>query len=116
MSRRSLSKFVPILQLAMALGVWRSPGGEYHFVTPDEQANAKVALRFLRTRAGSWVALAKMTSVTVATLRYTASMRGEVGADIALEIARLAGVPVEEILTGAWPKDGACPYCGAVSR
>lgn len=26
--------------------------------------------------------------------------------------ARLAGVPVEDVLAGRWPVEGACPHCG----
>jgi hypothetical protein len=29
-----------------------------------------------------------------------------------LRASRLAGVPMETILAGEWPQEGACPHCG----
>ena len=114
--RSSFSVLVPALQFDMTLGVWRSEDGEYRFASPAEQANVKAALAFLHDHAGSWATLALMTGMRVAVLRHAASRRGEVTADVALEVARLAGVPIERILAGSWPPDGLCARCGRISQ
>jgi hypothetical protein len=81
-------------------------------LTPEEQANAKVALRVLRTRYGSARKLAVALSATIATVEAALSRRGKPSAGLALRAARLAGVPLEDVLSGAWPKTGACAHCG----
>ena len=36
------------------------------------------------------------------------------GAGLALRAAKLAGVPLEDVITGRFPVEGACPACGRV--
>jgi hypothetical protein len=81
----------------------------------EEQASAKLAVRFLRARLGSWATLAERTSLSVAILRHTQARRARITANVALRIARAAGVPLEDILRGAWPGN-ACPTCGHVTE
>ncbi len=81
-------------------------------LTPEEQANAKAALRFLATRLGSGAKLAAAMGSNLAAVRHASKKRGAVSAGIALRVARVAGVPLEDVLSGAWPKAGACPHCG----
>jgi len=83
-------------------------------LSPDEQARAKVAVRFLRERLKSWEALAEATGCSIAILRHTQGRRNRVTANVALRVARAAGVPLEDVLSGAWPAEGACPLCGRV--
>ena len=80
-------------------------------LTPQEQVNVRVALKFLRTRHGSWWRLAKAIDAKWKTLRDRAGGR-TVSGGLALRVARAAGVPVERVLSGVWPKAGACPHCG----
>jgi len=80
-------------------------------LTPEEQANARVAIRFLAKRHGTYGALAKAMGANLATVRC-AAQRGTVSAGVVLRLARVAGVPLEEVLAGRWPTDGACPHCG----
>ncbi len=81
-------------------------------LTPEEQANVKRALRVLRTRLGSLTALATAIRVNPHTLHWHVQRRGKPTAGVALRAARLAGVPLEELLAGSWPVEGACPHCG----
>ena len=81
-------------------------------LTPEEQANAKRALRLLRLRYGTMAKLAEALSANPETVREAASKRGRPSAGLALRAARLAGVPLEDVLSGAWPKQGSCPHCG----
>jgi hypothetical protein len=79
-------------------------------LTPVEQANAQAALRFLAKRHGTLANLTEVMRSKYGTVKL--AMRGRVSAGIALRTARVAGVPLEDVLSGAWPKAGACPHCG----
>jgi len=80
-------------------------------LTPEEQANVKLALRFLAKRFGTYRKLAEAMGAKRATVLLAASPRGVVSAGIALRVARVAGVSVEDVLAGRFPVAGACPYC-----
>ena len=79
-------------------------------LTPDEQVNIRVAVRFLRKRMGGMMQLASAMGSKLGTL--TAAMHLSVSAGIAVRVARAAGVPLEEILAGRWPAATTCAYCG----
>jgi hypothetical protein len=81
----------------------------------DEQANAKAAVRFLRVRLGSWADLAAKTDLSEAILTHSVARQSRITANVALRVARAAGVPLEDILRGAWPGK-ACPLCGHVTE
>ena len=96
--------------------VWRKPRPtdktrRSSDLTPDEQANVRKALRFLAVRLGDWPKLAQAMKANQATV-WAAGWKRGVSAGIAVRAARVAGVPVEEILSGRWPKPNACPMCG----
>lgn len=76
-----------------------------------EQENVRVALRFLHTRLGSWQRVAEAMKAHRPTLRDRMYGRTVTGG-LALRVARLAAVPLEDILTGRWPVAGTCPHCG----
>ena len=84
-------------------------------LTAEEQTNAKAALRFLTTRHGSVRQLAEVMSAKARTVRAALEARGRVSAGLALRAAKVAGVPLEDVLSGAWPPPGACPHCGRSS-
>jgi hypothetical protein len=81
-------------------------------LTEVERANLRRALRFLQVRAGSGPKLAALLGVS--RVDRATGKRASGGALLALRAARLAGVPVEAILGGAWPPQGACAHCGRV--
>jgi len=80
-------------------------------LTLQEQQNVKVAIPFLAKRFGTYRKLSEAMGAQRATVML-AGHSGVVSAGIALRAARVAGVPVEAILTGEWPPSGMCPYCG----
>jgi hypothetical protein len=80
-------------------------------LTTEEQESVRRALRFLRVRFGGWPRLAQAIDASWATLRDRAYGR-TVSGGLALRIARAAGVPLEDVVSGAWPPAGACPHCG----
>ena len=81
-------------------------------LTPEEQANAKAALRFLAKRHGTIAKLAEAMGAKPRTVKYALERRGRVSAGLALRAARVAGVPLEDVLAGRWPVTGTCPHCG----
>lgn len=93
---------------------WKSPGERRRFsdLTSDEHQRVRVALRFLARRLGSWKALAAAMRAKESTVTYTASARSKPSAGVALRAARAAGVPLEDILSGAFPPADTCPHCG----
>jgi DNA-binding XRE family transcriptional regulator len=81
-------------------------------LTEEERANVGRALRFLRVRAGGWAPLAKALGVSRENAVRAASPKGKPSPRIALRLAKLARVPLEDVLSGAWPPEGACAHCG----
>jgi hypothetical protein len=85
-------------------------------LTKEEQGHVGLALRFLRARAGGWDALAKVLHFGRSTLLDAASGRHPPTASMALRIARLAQVGVDDLLAGRYPEAGACAHCGNKSE
>ena len=56
--------------------------------------------------------LAAALKVTLHALEWSMQRGGKPGAGMALRAARLAEVPVEDMLAGQWPVPRACPHCG----
>lgn len=83
-------------------------------LTTEEQANVRTALRFLRVRAGGWEPVARALHFDPSLLGKVTSGR-TVTASMAVRVARLAHVGVDDVLTGRYPNPNACPHCGQVS-
>jgi hypothetical protein len=81
-------------------------------LTPEETACCRVALRVLQVRAGSLAKLAKQMNVSLGTLNFAARPRNPFGTGMAYELSKVAGVPIDDILSGRFPKPGSCPHCG----
>ena len=98
--------------------VWAKerPANETHRstdLTPEEHASVRHAPRgVLRLRLRGWEPLAKALRVNVHTLATQGQAKGRPSAAVAIRAARLAGVAVDDVLTGRWPVAGACPHCG----
>jgi len=80
-------------------------------LTTKEQANVRTALLFLRTRTGADT-LAKVLKADRATLRRVIAGNDPVSASMAFRAARVAGVGVDDVLTGRYPLHGTCAHCG----
>jgi hypothetical protein len=80
-------------------------------LTPEEQANVRRALHVLRRRLGGYVALSAALRTRVKTLQAYGS-KGPPSAAVAIRLARVAGVAVDDVLAGRWPVYGSCPHCG----
>lgn len=80
-------------------------------LTPTEQSNVRLALRFLKTRCGSYKTLSKALGFGKSTAAGLAGGR-VVGPLVAFRVARLAKVSVDDVLAGRYPAAGTCPVCG----
>ena len=82
-------------------------------LTPQEEGHVRTALRYMHTRCGTWLLVAKVIgSGKDTTISQMAQGHKRVSADVALRLARAVRVPVDDVLTGRFPKAGACPHCG----
>jgi hypothetical protein len=84
-------------------------------LTEQEQENGRRALRFLRFRAGGWKPVAEALGFKKKTLTNVSEGDG-VSPNMVFRLARLAGVTVEDVLTGRFPPPGACSHCGRTSE
>lgn len=88
-------------------------------LTPEETANVRRALRFLRVRVGTASKLAASLKVPCKLVEKHCASRGRPGAGSALRVARLAQVTVEDVLAGSWPRkwlEYRRFFCSAVSN
>jgi hypothetical protein len=96
---------------------WRRPRKHVAFeLSPEEQANVKRALKAIRAQVGGWRPLAQRLRCSVEAVRKPAGngirSNSVPSPGLALRAAQVAGVPVEDILSGAWPRECSCPTCG----
>ena len=81
-------------------------------LTDREQTNVRAALRFLHARSGTWEVTAKALRFKAITLGNVAAGRKVASPTLAVRIAKLAKVGVDDVLTGRFPAPGTCPHCG----
>jgi hypothetical protein len=77
-----------------------------------EQRNVRTALRYLRVRTGGWVTVAAALHCKTDTLGKIVSGRRGVTASLAVRIARLVEVSIDELLDGRALPSQLCPHCG----
>ena len=78
-------------------------------LTDEEQENVRAAMRFLRVRAGGWKGLAPALGFAKGTLINVKQRAKNASPTMALRVARVAGVSVDDLLAGKFPPAGACP-------
>lgn len=83
-------------------------------LTMPEQDSVRGVLRLLRKRFGTWESLAKVLEMCKRTLQNVIWRAKNVTADLAFRVSRLVKAPMEDIIGGRWPAEGACPFCGHV--
>lgn len=79
-----------------------------------EQNHVRSALRFLRRRLGTWATVADALHSAPKTIDNVVNGYNNVSASMAIRVARLAGVMVDDLLVGKFLPPGACPNCGHV--
>lgn len=97
---------------------WRRPKLAHTFaLSATEQANVKRALRVIKRRFKRWHEFADALGCYRPTLVMAAgngrSHQSAPSIALAVRAAQVAGVHVEDVLSGAWPgKRQPCPTCG----
>jgi len=89
----------------------RPPNARPRDLDDDQLANVKRAVAFLRVRYGSAPKLAVALRMPLRTVERTTHRRPRISLRTALRVARLAGVPLDDVLGGAWPGE-RCAHCG----
>jgi len=79
-----------------------------------EQTHVRAALRFLQRRLGRWSAVSDAIGFSPKTIDGVVFSGKSVSASMALRVARLLGVMVDDLLVGKFLPPGACPNCGHV--
>lgn len=78
----------------------------------EEQAHVLAALRVVKIRCGQWSDVASSLQISLKAVGKLSAGASKLTAGLALRIARLVGVPTEDVLSGAFPRPGSCPMCG----
>ena len=81
-------------------------------LTNKEQKAVRTALRFLRLRVGAWGPLAKALRYEWDSIQKVATGKRGVTPALALRVARLAGVTMDDLIAGRWLSARVCPHCG----
>ena len=84
-------------------------------LNPTERENVRRAVVYLAGRFPSWDAATEALGFTRDALAKARSPRRKPTYRTACVIARVAGVPVEKVLSGVWPGD-RCPHCGGTGK
>ena len=79
-------------------------------LTAAEQNHVRAAMRFLRVRVGAET-FAKALKADLAHLRRVVDGRCPVSESVAVRVAKLAGVGVDDVLGGKYPAANVCPHC-----
>ena len=80
-------------------------------LSPEEEANVKRAVAYLRIRLGGLTGLAKAMGVTQSSAIRASAKGGRVSVRMAFRAAKAAGVGLDSVLMGEFPPVGACPHC-----
>jgi predicted PP-loop superfamily ATPase len=81
-------------------------------LSPEQRANVRKAMDVMHIRFGGWPNVARAMKVGHKALVVAMKGPRKPTAVLAVRVAQLAGVTVDDVLTGAFPKPGACPMCG----
>lgn len=80
-------------------------------LTLTEQKHVRTAMRVLRRKVGTRTALAEALHFGVTYVKRVIDGTNAVSASMALRVARLAEVPIDDLIAGRYVP-GACPRCG----
>jgi hypothetical protein len=85
-------------------------------LSAEEEKNVRAALHFLHLRSGRWATLGRALRFHGYNLSNMANGHRAVSAKVVLRIARLAGVGLDDVLSGKYPPAGVCAHCGRTSE
>jgi len=113
---QAYTQAVPVLKKRVVYGRMapRNETRRSYDLSPKEQAHVRAALRFMRKRLGSAekLAAALQMGLQIVSKACVVNEHTKPNAGMAIRVARLAGVSVEDVLEGRFPAPGACPLCG----
>jgi len=81
-------------------------------LSPEQEARVRAAIEVLRVRIGTLRGVARAMGVNPDLVTRAARKGGKPSPGLAIHVAALAKVPVDDILQGRFPRPGACPMCG----
>lgn len=85
-------------------------------LTEEEQKRVRIAMRVLRAQAGGWKPMARALGISPRTAANVSCGDKAASVTMAFRVARIAGVGVDDVLTGKYPPVGVCPHCGQASQ
>jgi len=86
----------------------KAPKHRPGLLSPEQQDNVRRAIWALHRHHGTLVRVARMLGVRRTSLDHVLSSRGAVTAALALETARVAGVTMNDVLEGQFPRPMEC--------
>jgi hypothetical protein len=89
---------------------------EKNRLLPVEEERVRCAMGALLIRYRSWVKVAVALKTDRTTVTRVLHIRKRATPAFALRVARLLGVPLGDVLSGAFPRPGQCPMCGATKH
>lgn len=81
-------------------------------LTPQEQRQVRIAIRYLHAKCGNWETLAKMLCMQDDSIRKVLRGGRGVTPELAFRVSRLARVSIDALLFGRLVPPGTCPNCG----
>lgn len=89
---------------------------ELNRLLPVEEERVRRAMRVLHVRYGNWTRVCEALGYHRVTVERVLNIRRTATPAFAMRVARLLGVSLGDVLSGAWPKPGECPMCGATKH
>jgi hypothetical protein len=89
---------------------------ELNRLLPIEEERVRVAMRVLRVRYGNWTRVSEALEHHRVTVERVLNIRRTATPAFAMRVARLLGVSLGDVLSGAWPRPGECLMCGCLNR
>lgn len=77
-----------------------------------EQRHVRTALRYLQVRTGGWAPVAAALHCKADSISKIAHGRRGVTASLAVRVARLVEVSIDDLLSGKALPPRTCPHCG----
>jgi hypothetical protein len=91
----------------------RKSRAELNRLLPVEEQRVRRAMRVLHVRYRNWSAVSRALGYHRVTVERVLNIRRTATPAFAMRVARLLGVSLGEVLSGAWPKAGECLMCGS---
>lgn len=92
----------------------RKSRADLNRLTPKEEGRVRRAMWVLHVRFGNWSSVSRALHYHRVTVERVLNIRKRASPAFALRVSRLLGVSLGDVLSGAWPKHGECPMCGAI--